>query len=181
MITSSITIKGITPLLINRFHEEAQEEASSQIHSRKERLSPEEDAKGRLYWTEQTGNYFPAENLRQSLIAAGSRHKIGRKAASYDLAAALYIAPFCLPITGGWKVDTRPVVIPATKGRILRHRPIFDEWEITFELNTDERLVDVDFVKKIVQDAGDYIGIGDFRPARKGVHGRFTVVNWQNQ
>lgn len=175
----NVKIAGLTPLLVNRFHEDAQLEASSQTHSRKERALPEEDAKMRLYWTEETGPYFPAENLRQSLIAAASRHKIGRKAAGGDMAAAIYIAPYAMQIAGDWIVDSRPVVIPATRGRIIRHRPIFQNWSIQFELAVDVDLVDLHLVRRILDDAGNYVGIGDFRPQKKGPHGRFSVVSWE--
>jgi hypothetical protein len=125
--TVNVEIQGLTPLLINRFHEDAASEATSGAHSRKERPGPEEDAASRLY---QNGNgvFFPAENIRQSMIAAASRHKIGRRAATTDVAAALYVSPFEIPLQGEWHVDARAIVIPATKGRLLRYRPMFDEW-----------------------------------------------------
>lgn len=182
-----VQIAGVTPLLVNRFHEEAQMEASSGVHGRKEQMTPEEDAEGRLYRTfviDEMGNkrsepYFPSENIRQSIIAAASRTKIGRRNASTDTAAALFITPFALNLYGSWVVDTRPVVIPATRGRILRHRPRFDEWMIPFELQVEDQLLSVQTIRKIVDDAGNYVGIGDFRPARKGPYGRFVVTQWE--
>ena len=175
-----IVLTGQTPLIINRFHEDAQAEATSGTHSRKQdRPSPEDDAFSRLYAHPDGSTYFPAENLRQSVIAAASRHKIGRRAASGDVAAALYIEPHAMPLLGEWHVDSRPVVIPATRGRLLRHRPMFDEWKIEAILQVDERLVDISLLRKCLNDAGDYVGIGDFRPQRKGPYGRFRVDHWQ--
>lgn len=170
-------ISGITPLIVNRFHEDAQAESSSGVHVRRERPGPEDDAKERLYQNDG-GTYFPAENLRQAIIAAASRTKIGRRSATTDVAAALFILPFAMPLIGDWHVDSRPVVIPATKGRILRHRPMFDEWiiELTLQIETD--LIDANTVRKIMDDAGNYVGIGDFRPAKKGPYGRFRVDSW---
>lgn len=180
MITINVKISGITPLIVNRFHEQAQEEASSGTHSRSERPGPEEDAKMRLY---QNGNgpFLPAENIRQSIIGASSRHKIGRRAATMDIAAGLYVFPFELTLQGEWHVDSRAVVIKATGGRIVRHRPMFDEWSIDLKLQIDNSLVSEQLVKKIVEDAGALVGIGDFRPARKGPYGRFSVVTWEKE
>ena len=31
---------------------------------------------------------------------------------------------------------------------------------------------------QLVDDAGQKIGLGDYRPARKGPFGRFSVVSW---
>lgn len=170
-------ISGITPLIVNRFHEEAQAESSSGVHVRRERPGPKEDAEERLYQNDGAA-YFPAENLRQSIIAAASRTKIGRRSATTDVAAALFILPFAMPLIGEWHVDSRPVVIPATKGRILRHRPMFDEWIIELTLQIETELIDANTVRKIMDDAGNYVGIGDFRPARKGPYGRFRVDSW---
>lgn len=173
----AVVISGVTPLIVNRFHEEAQQEATSGVHARRERPGPEEDAADRLYQNGE-GPYFPAENLRQSIIAAASRTKIGRRAATTDVAAALFVTPFAMPIKGEWHVDSRPVVIPATRGRVLRHRPMFEQWSIELTVQIETELIDAATVRKILDDAGNYVGIGDFRPARKGPYGRFRVDSW---
>lgn len=172
-----VKISGTTPLIVNRFHEDAQEEASSGVHSRRERPGPEDDARDRLYQNDD-GPYFPAENVRRAIIAAAARTKIGRRSATTDVAAALFVLPFALPIAGDWHVDSRPVVIPATKGRILRHRPMFDEWAISLTLQIETELIDAKTIRKILDDAGNYVGIGDYRPERKGPFGRFRVDSW---
>lgn len=180
MQTIDVTIQGLTPLIVNRFHEDAAEEATSGTHSRKERLSPEDDARERLYQNGH-GPYLPAENVRQSMIVAAGRHKIGRRAATSDTAAAIYIFPFELLIDGDWHVDSRAVVIPATKGRILRHRPMFDDWTMSFKMQVDTDLVSASLIQTILNDAGKLVGLGDFRPARKGPYGRFTVTSWTKE
>jgi hypothetical protein len=51
----SMRISGRTPLLVNRFHESAQLEATGGTHSRsRDRLSPEEDAANRSAISRQT-------------------------------------------------------------------------------------------------------------------------------
>ncbi len=177
-VTFNVQVQGLTPLLINRFHKDAAAEATSGSHSRKERLSPEEDAASRLY-SNGHGPFFPAENIRQSIIAAAGRHKIGRRAATSDVAAATYVSPFEIPLQGEWHVDARAIVIPATKGRVLRYRPMFDEWSLNFNLQLDTDLVSERLMRDIVTDAGRLVGVGDFRPARKGPYGRFQVVTWE--
>ena len=175
----SFTIRGESPLLMNRFHEEAQDEATGGVHTRRQdRPGPEEDAAKRLYALPDGTPYFPAENLRQSVITGAGREKIGRRAASTDMAAALLIEPHALTLEGTWVVDERPVVIPSTKGRIKRFRPRFDAWTISGTLKFDEQLVDEKLTRRCVDNAGNYVGIGDFRPAKKGPYGRFKVVSW---
>jgi hypothetical protein len=177
MKTVNVTIEGLTPLIVNKFHEEAATEATSGVHSRKEKLSPEDDARSRLYIKNDV-TVLPSENIRQSIIEAAKRHKIGRRSAVTDVAASIYVLPFELVISGAWHVDTRAVVIPATGGRILRHRPMFEEWSIDFALQVDTDLIDLKLIEVIVSDAGKLVGLGDFRPARKGPYGRFIVESW---
>jgi hypothetical protein len=174
-----VRIEGIYPLICNRFHEEAQAEATQGIHSRGEKPSPEEDAENRLYKGPTGEVYFPAENLRQSFILAASRHKIGRRAATMDAAAALAVSPDAPTLIGSWHVDSRAVVIPSTKGRILRHRPMFDKWAIEFRLEVNVDLFDPVLARRVVDDAGAYVGIGDFRPQRRGPYGKFHVTRWE--
>lgn len=178
--TFQVGVRGITPVIINRFHEDAQEEATSSIRStRKERPSPEDDAAQRLY-TNGEGPFLPAENIRQSIIEAAKRFKIGRRSATSDVAAAVFLSPFELPLKGEWHVDSRAVVIPATGGRIMRHRPMFDEWEVHFQLQIDTDCVDEHLIKEVLTSAGKLVGIGDFRPARKGPYGRYQVISWES-
>jgi hypothetical protein len=176
----AVEITGVTPLLINRFHEEAQAESTRGVHTRHETTPEYEDAAGRLYQLDGVP-YFPAENLRQAIITAAARHKIGRRSAAGDMAAALYLTPEALTLAGDWTVDSRPVVIPATRGRVVRHRPRFAAWVVSGTLTYDERLVDARLVRDCVDDAGDYVGIGDFRPAKRGPYGRFRVTSWQER
>jgi hypothetical protein len=174
-----VTISNISSLLVNRFHEAAQAEATSGVHSRaRDPQTPEEDAESRLYKLPDGQTYFPAENLRQSCITAAGRHKIGRRTASTDAAAALSIEPDAMPLIGEWHTDSRAVVIPATKGRLLRHRPMFDKWTISFNMLIVSSMFDVNLARRVLDDAGLYVGIGDFRPQKKGPFGRFQVDNW---
>jgi hypothetical protein len=70
------------------------------------------------------------------------------------------------------------VVIPSTKGRVLRHRPRLDAWETSFTLIFDETLMSEKQVRKIIDDCGSLVGLLDFRPERKGPYGRFMVTKW---
>jgi hypothetical protein len=77
-----------------------------------------------------------------------------------------------------WEVDSRSVVIPSTGGRIMAHRPRVDTWNVSFTLDVDGTMFSPGLVRAVVDDAGKKIGLGDFRPARKGPFGRFVVSHW---
>jgi hypothetical protein len=73
------------------------------------------------------------------------------------------------------EVDSRGVVIQ--RARIVRHRPKFNEWELSFSLMIDEELLGADMVKEIIDQAGKTQGIGDFRVNKGGPFGSFEVVS----
>jgi hypothetical protein len=77
-----------------------------------------------------------------------------------------------------WSVDTRPVRIPATGGRILCHRACFNDWLVTFEVTLDTSIIGERLFRDIVDKAGSAIGLGDFRPDCKGPFGKFHVKHW---
>ena len=61
----------------------------------------------------------------------------------------------------------------------MAHRPRLDEWRLEFTLDVDETMFAPDFVRLLVDDAGTKIGLGDFRPDRKGPFGKFAVTSWK--
>lgn len=172
----SVGIKGVAPLLMHRFPMEPVEAV--------EKKTPEEQAKISLYENEGTP-YIPGVNLQRALVAAATYSKgKGRSTLQKIASAALFIEESALILNGltsKWVIDSRPVVVPATKGRIVRHRPRFDEWETHFTLSYDETLLTEAQVRRIVDDAGQRVGVLDFRPEKKGPMGRFVVTEWNSQ
>lgn len=184
-----ISIEGVTPLLCNRFTDEAQISATNgtRISTVGDRGSPQEQAEKRLYPGSDSKPIIPAPNLFRCLIDAGVFFKAGRAKVTTQksslIPAAAAIAELELPIKSkdGWTVDTRPVRIPSTGGRILCHRPCFHDWHLDFTLDVDTELIGVKLMREIVDAAGKRIGLGDFRPACKGPFGRFVVTSWSEK
>lgn len=133
---------------------------------------------------------IPGPNIFRGLIDAGTFHKAGRKqlttGKSSLIPAGMQLVELECPIINPfskdapvWEVDSRSVVNPATGGRMMCHRPRFDAWKISFTLEVDDAMFDERIVRMLVDDLGTKIGLGDFRPSRKGPFGRFHVVNWE--
>ena len=78
-----------------------------------------------------------------------------------------------------YAIDSRRVVVAATKGAIVRHRPRLDKWGVTFTLHYDDVLLSAANVRAIVDAAGSRVGVLDFRPAWKGPFGKFMVTQWK--
>ncbi len=132
--------------------------------------------------------YFPGTWIGGTIKEAASSRKMkgSRKTARYIVPSAVIVQEVDIPMLApdgktrltDFEVDSRPVTIPATKGRIMRHRPRFDEWRASFTLRINTKLLPEDLVHAILNDAGEQIGIGDFRPAKGGPFGCFRVVAW---
>lgn len=59
--------------------------------------------------------------------------------------------------------------------RVLRTRARFDEWAVTFVVEADDELVDRDKLVTWLDIGGRRLGIGDWRPQKSGLYGRFCV------
>ena len=70
---------------------------------------------------------------------------------------------------------TVPVVVQ--RNRVNRTRAKFDEWELTFRLDTDEEQVDQCQLASWLDIAGRRIGLGDWRPEKSGTYGRFETIS----
>ena len=184
-----VTIDGESPLLMNRFTEKAQESAGkgTSIVAVGDQGSPREQAEPKLYTNKQGQIVFPGPNFFSCLIEAGKFHKLGKSkittARSSLIPAGLLVMEVDSLIKTKadppWEVDSRPIVNPSTKGRRICHRPRMDSWGVTFTLDVDVSMFDPKFVRQLVDDAGVRVGLGDFRPDRKGPFGRFKVTKWE--
>ena len=172
--TIQCTIRGISALLMHQF--------PLQPIKALEKKSAEEQAEFAAYRDPDTGGlYVPGLNVQRSLIASATYSKgKGRASLQKPVAACVMIAPERIPLgQDTYGIDSRPVVVPATKGRIVRHRPRLDEWELTFEVEYDDTLLTEAELRQVVDDAGSRVGLLDFRPERKGPFGRFMVTAWR--
>jgi hypothetical protein len=182
----SVTVEGKTPLLMNRFTEANEVKVSSGTSAAQigQRGSPRDQAILKAYMDNDGSLYIPGPNIFACIIAAGTFHKAGKSKVTTQrsslIPAGMAVQEIiCSLGTKEFEIDSRSVVIPATGGRIMCHRPRLDRWSVKFTLETDESMFSPEFVRLLVDDAGNKVGLGDFRPARKGPFGRFSVVGWK--
>lgn len=175
-------ILGVTPLLMHRFSEEDQAQVQSGTSHAVTRPAPDDAAERAAYRMDGPGSnlYIPARAILAAIRRASSLHKVGRRSAKAVIAASIFVLPEKIDLgTKKYAVDSQSVVIRATKGRIMRHRPRLDQWKARFTISFNEALLqDTDFLRKIVEDAGARVGILDFRPECGGHYGTFAVVRW---
>lgn len=186
MLRIQVTIKGISPYVPHRFTQEAAEAATNanRVISSLGNQTPYERAQSFLY-TDADGKPIVIQPaIFGSIIDAGKFFKLGKSKMTTQQTS---LVPAYMAVTGTyfplihkepWTVDTRPVRIPATGGRILEHRPCFGDWQTSFEVEIYPG-VDENLARNLIDAAGLRIGIGDMRPAKRGPYGRFKVIRWK--
>lgn len=181
-----VELEGVTPLLCNRFTDKAQQAATSgnTISTVGDRGTPKEIAQSKLYLDLDGDPCIPQPNIFRAILDAGKYFKAGKSKVTTQKTSLI---PSCVDIEGvsfkiqhkePWTIDTRPVRIPATGGRILCHRPCFHDWKLKFEIVLDTTVLGVKLIREIVDKCGRAVGLGDFRPDCKGPFGKFKVSLW---
>ena len=107
----------------------------------------------------------------------------GSSKATYSKVAgsSVEINPFEILLNKNWKVFSILAVNPTTKGRNVLHRPMFQNWKADFEVTFEEEAIEVSVMKELFDIAGRVVGIGDWRPAKKGRFGKFQVTSWKEK
>jgi hypothetical protein len=130
---------------------------------------------GSLY-IEDNRVVWPSINLESMIIAAAKKSKQGSAAKAaiivHESAPLEYAGPKDPAALFADKqfVDRRAVVVQMS--RVMRTRPIFRQWGLTFTVSYHEDLLDEKDIRKFVEVAGREVGLSDFRPK----FGQFVVV-----
>jgi len=170
MLKFECKIRGIAPLLFNRFPDE--DNPAGKSKKKRAILSKDEQVEKSLYRLDNKKVYTPSEHLVGSMIKAAVSFKLeGKKTFKDVVKAGVFIEPLKIPHEKqAYIADWRPVVI--NRARVMKGRARMDEWELKFELTCiDDRATEKD-IEEILKYAGAYIGIGDYRPR----YGRFEVI-----
>lgn len=191
--TVRIEITGVCPLLIHRFREENEVDGGGPTRPAKRKRITDTKAEALLAANRDPKglHYISAFAIINSMVATGQNHKQrgSRKNMGYLVPSACRVVgddPDIIHIyvddhiakDGDVIVDARPVVIPATKGRIMRYRPKYERWSLRFEMTILTDLIDTDTAHMFLNEAGLQIGVGDFRPQKRGPFGTFRVTRW---
>lgn len=180
-----VTIEGKTPLLLNACSDEAQQAATSgtRLATVGNKGTPREQAEKKLYLLAGRA-VIPQPNLFRCIMDAGKFFKAGKSKVTTQKTSLI---PSCVELDEvaypieheqPWEVDSRPVRIPTTGGRIVAHRPMFHDWRLSFVLGLDDSVMSESLLRDIVDKAGSAVGLGDFRPDCKGPFGKFRVIRW---
>lgn len=173
-----VEIKGVSPYLMHKFGEE---EADTKVQRKVGKKDYEAEVNKALYQSPDGEIYVPSAQIKGCLIEAGKQMRVvGKGKATYSklFGAFVIVEPDTIPMLNqNWETDARAVVIQ--RARIIRYRPKFKEWGLKFNIISLEENINDDVIRQGLEIGGNYSGIGDFRPQKKGSFGRFMVVSFK--
>ncbi len=178
-----IKLKGITPYMQHRMDDSSLEQWEKQRGKIIERpevsLEDLKRAEFHCYRDKDGKCYVPSDHLRGSMINAGAylKSKVGnsRKSMKNIVAAMFLIEEEKIFIKDFDEVDKRSAVNRNVKARIITIRPKWTKWDISFTLSINNHSITEETIKDIINHAGDYCGIGSYRPTNNGMFGRFEL------
>ena len=173
MTSLDVVIKGTRPLLM---HSTAGMLKPKSNKVKSSEHDPIEEAKDCLYLNDAKKICVPSMAVLSAMRKAATQLKKaggGKKTLKDFVFSGLQIEPDMIELPNQhYEVDIRPVVIQ--RSRIMRARPLFKEWGLSFKVNIiDEQTWDAGMVRNVIEEAGKYQGLLDFRP----LFGTFEVLS----
>ncbi|MCR4338791.1 MAG: hypothetical protein NUW01_02775 [Gemmatimonadaceae bacterium] len=188
-----IRIQGVEPgfLMHNPESMRKQEEAAADWATSGKRTKfipdPKAEAEWGAYRLENGDLYLPARMIHRCLVEAGKAFKVPKQRDSFMryVAAGVIIPqafglgfPLLDPKTDevltSYEVDVQRVVI--ARASVRRARPLLEKWAANLQLDLDPETVPPEMFAQVIGYAGQRQGVGDGRPEKGGIYGRFTVV-----
>jgi len=169
---------GLSPLLT---HNPAAMQTTGRGGKGRQIPTAEQEAEAGCYRTADGLFAAPGIAFRNSILEAAPQWRAGRLYMSAVL-AHITVVEDLVPLyrrdgspVGSYEIDMRRAIVQGQG--IIRARPKFVDWAGFFTVDYDEALVtDLTRLRDIANDAGGRIGVGDYRPKRRGWFGRFAIV-----
>lgn len=135
-----------------------------------------------LYWNDEVGVYIPAENIEATIREAAKASKLGK-----HFQKGFMVKDMMVPLDIGEELtkqemcadarfrDVRPMKVQ--QSRVLRTRPRFNMWNLTFTAAYDEKILNFDDVVNAIEYGGQYVGLCDSRPKYGKFSAKVTELN----
>ena len=129
----------------------------------------------KAYRTDDKKLFLPSTHFKAAMVKAATDFKMtGRKSYKEYIKAGLFIDETEIILDQQeYEIFECPVVIQ--RARVMSWRPMFKEWSCEFTVELADEMLNVTDVKEILEAAGRFKGVGDFRPE----HGRFEVTQFK--
>jgi len=131
---------------------------------------------GGLYMDKNLGPYIPGQNIERALRDAAV---VTRQGKNIQRGVVVLTSRARLDYDGPRDPDdlwedknyVSSASIKVGTSRVIRTRPMFQEWSVTVDLTLDTEIMDRETLEGIVHRAGKSVGLGDWRPR----YGKFSA------
>lgn len=188
--TAIVPIVGTAPLIVHNFSEKSKTqmlEAQQGVKKLKVNRDPKAEYEAAFYYMKDdegnvTGYGFPVLGFKNATISAA--RLFGKAVKMTELKQFLFFEgvitpgdPQALVQINGEPSMREDVVRLAgvTRAADLRFRPQFLEWDAVLKITYIENCVSLESVLSLVDAAGRTVGVGEWRPERKGESGTFII------
>lgn len=191
--TLAVTLEGTSPLITHRFGEHARkqirdkQQGKGSSGQKKDPKDPDKRFRDGLYVIE--GDRYgdlsecrfgvKAVGLKQAIVATGRTSDFNMT----DLRQAVHVAPTdgaedLLEIESPEPPTRREDRVNVGRGTLdLRYRPMFWPWSIAARVQFHAKTISAEQLLTQIQEAGFGVGLGDWRPEKGGVFGKFALAD----
>jgi len=133
-----------------------------------------------VYYSSASGVHIPSINVKKTMEEGAKLSRNGDKIRKgvmiFDAELPLEYGEKLTPLelwNSGQYLDKRSVVVGQAK--VMCYRPKFAEWSFVVDVVYDESIIEGNQIVEFLAAAGQYVGLGGFRPAKNGMFGRFNA------
>lgn len=181
--TLHIPIIGTTPLIMNNWSHKARQMMLDTMQGRKavkQIKDPVADFHAALYRLGEDTYGMPSLAFKSATVAAARYYS---KLNMTDLRQIVFFhgepSPHCnqllVPIKGTPEMREDAVRTAGRGGADLRYRPEFMPWSAVLQVSYVVSSLSFDSLLSLINGGGMGVGIGDWRPERKGENGTYMI------
>lgn len=185
--TLRVPIRGTSPLIVHRFSEKAKRQMLDAMQGKKKVKTirdPQADYEESFYRytdpvTGESGYGFPIIAFKAATISAARLYD--KSITMVGLRQQLFMRGILgddgqqVAVIDGKPVMREDMVRLGMSGTDLRYRPMFTEWSTTLEVTYIKSSLSRASVLSLIDAGGLTVGVGEWRPERKGDFGTFEI------
>ena len=183
MKTFGATLKSTSPICFGRYY------AQDVPKKDKESAADYEERtwRNRLHVAEDGRIFIPPLAFKNCLDSAAKylgKQIPGKGKATYTkhfFSGVLVMDPLILPVKkaevkGEWRYVPSDG-LPGSPKRVMKSFPVIPKWEGEVEIQVLDETITKEVLEEHLVQAGQFIGVGSFRPQNRGIYGRFRLVS----
>lgn len=183
MRTAIAKLQSVSPLSQGRFFSIENPKLPKENHEEYEKRT----WRDRLHSNEEGYVFLPPFAFKNCLDEAAKfigKQIPGKGKSTYTKhfqAGVLVTDPLVLPIKkeevdGEWR-HVPSDGVPGSGKRVMKCFPVIKKWGGEVEFHVLDDTITLDVLQEHLEQAGQFIGVGSFRPRNRGIYGRFAVKN----